>query len=82
MINVSFSLVGRVAEAVGEPRLEYALVPPATIATVVDLMRVKYPLSAELTPSMQFTLNGRPVNQDAELAEGDCVEVSLSGSEH
>ncbi len=76
MINVAVYLSGAAADIVGEKMLEYSVVPPAEVSTVVGMLCAKYPdITTSETP-LQLRVNGQPVAPDAELSEGDTIEIA------
>lgn len=78
MIHIAVKLVGPAAKAVGESKLEYALVPPTGLKGLLDLMYAKYPRLAAKTDSLRFKVNGKDAKPSAKLARGDEVTISLS----
>jgi endonuclease-3 len=77
MIRIAVKLIGPAARAVGESVLEYALVPPARLETVLDLMFAKYPRLAAEADSLRFTVNGNDAQPSARLSRGDEVTMAL-----
>jgi len=75
MVHVEVKLGGRVAELVGYDRLEYALVRPATLGTVLELVALKHASLTDLLKSCRFTINGNPAEISSRLAGGDEVVI-------
>lgn len=75
MIRVVVLLTGRAAELAGETRLEYALMPPAELATVLELMGLRRPQLAGLLPSCRLSVNGRTADGTTTLSDGDEVSI-------
>jgi molybdopterin converting factor small subunit len=76
MINVTVHLSGAAADVVGENRLEYSLVAPAEVSTVVSMICAKYSGITRAETPLQLRVNGQPVAPDAELANGDEIEIA------
>lgn len=79
MIRVVATLTGRAGELAGESRLEYALMPPAQVATVLELMGLRRPQLAGLLPSCRVSVNGRAADGTTVLSDGD--EVTIDSGE-
>jgi molybdopterin converting factor small subunit len=75
LIRITVLLLGRVADVAGEPQLEYALVPPVRVGTLLDLIAVRRPQMAELLPTCRVTVNGENVDPAASLSDGDEVAI-------
>mgnify|MGYP001003525043 CR=1 FL=1 len=75
MTRIVVSLTGRAAELAGEPRLEYALMPPAQVATVLELMGLRRPQLAELLPTCRVNVNGRAADGSTTLSDGDKITI-------
>jgi molybdopterin converting factor small subunit len=75
MIRVTVMLVGRAAELADEPRLEYALTPPAALSTVLELMALRRPSLGELLPACTLSVNGGEVDVASILSDGDEVTI-------
>ena len=75
LIRITVRLFGPAADDVGAAELEYGLVPPATLAVLIGLLRAKYPALAEHADAVRFTVNEEDATAGAELATGDVVAV-------
>jgi hypothetical protein len=75
MINITVTLSGPAAEAAPDPQMEYALVPPARMATLLELLGLRRPELSNLLPSCRVTVNGTEADRDTILADGDRVEI-------
>lgn len=75
MIHIKVVLFGPAVDAVGESELEYALVPPASLSTLADLLFAKYPKLGEASSSLRLAVNGEFTEMGAVLNEGDEVAV-------
>ncbi len=76
MINVAVFLSGTVAELAPEPQLEYALVPPARLGTLLELMGLRRPELAGVLPSCRLMVNGVAADPNTILSDGDQVQIS------
>ena len=77
MIHITVKLTGKVAEAAGESELEYALVPPAGLGMLLELLATRRPAVAGLLDSCRITINGANAARADLLSSGD--EVSIVG---
>jgi hypothetical protein len=75
MVHILVKLDGRLAELVGCDRLEYALVRPATLGTVLELVALKHASLTDVLKSCRFTINGRQADPSSNLAGGDEIVV-------
>jgi hypothetical protein len=75
LLQITVKLSGHAATVAGETTLEYALVPPARLSTVLTLVGLRRPGLAALLPACRFTVNGDDAGRDAALAGGDVVEI-------
>lgn len=75
MIQITVMLTGAIAEAAGEDALEYALVPPARLETLLELIQIKRPAIAGLLNSCDIAINGASADADALLSDGDEVVI-------
>jgi len=80
MIHVSVELNGAAAELVGHERLEYGLVPPATVGTLLELICLKYPELGMHRNELQIVANETPADREVKLAEGMQVIIGLVGT--
>ena len=79
MIQITVKLIGAAAEAAGEDILEYALVPPAKLETLIELIQLKRPALVGVFGSCRITINGANADRTALLSSGD--EVTIIGSD-
>lgn len=79
LIHITVLLLGRVADAAGEPRLEYALVPPARVGTVLELIAMRRPQMADVLPACRVTVNGEHADTQASLSDGDEIAIHPLG---
>lgn len=75
LIQINVTLLGDLADLVLDPRLEYALVPPARLGTLLELIAVKRPELWQTLPGCRCTVNGQTAKQDTVLSNGDIVEI-------
>jgi sulfur carrier protein ThiS len=75
MINLTVVLTGAVAELAHDPKLEYALVPPAKLATLLELMGLRRPELGAVLPSCRVTVNGAAADTNSILSDGDKIEI-------
>lgn len=79
LIQITVKLTGKAAEAAGEDMLEYALVPPAKLEMLVELIQHKRPTLIGVLGSCRITINGANADRAALLSSGD--EVTIIGPE-
>lgn len=75
MVTVNLMLFGPAADAVGASSAEYQLTPPATVATLRDLLFAKYPELLKMGASVRFAVNQEYADAGATLNHGDEVAV-------
>jgi len=76
LVHITVLLLGRAAEVAGELRLEYALVPPARVATVLELIGLRRPDLAALLEHCRLSINGEHADAQAMLVDGDELAIS------
>ena len=79
MIQITVRLTGSAATAAGEETLEYALVPPARLDVLLDLIGTRRPKLGGILGECRITINGANVDSAALLSHGD--EVAILGPE-
>ncbi len=75
LIHVNVRLFGPAADWAGQEALEYALRPPATLATLIELLSAKYPRLGSNAGFVRFAVGGEYAGADHPLREGDEVAV-------
>jgi len=75
LIHITVQLHGRLAEVAGEPQLEYALVPPVRVGTVLDLIGIRRPQLTELLAACEMTVNEQAAGPDTALSDGDKLGI-------
>jgi len=80
MIHITVKLNGPSAKAVGESELEYALVPPAKLDGLLDMMFTKYARLAAKADTLHFAVNGKNVKPSAKLSQGDKVTIKIASA--
>ncbi len=74
MTRVTVRLFGPLVDIAGTDTLEYALVPPASIADLRELLRARYP-RLESSRHLRFAVNEEYAEPDHVLREGDVVAL-------
>ncbi len=77
MIHVRVKLFGPAADMIGSQTLEYNLTPPATLATLLELLYGKYPRLAGGAAFLRFAVNGEYADAEVPkpLVDGDEIGV-------
>jgi len=76
MIQITVKLAGRAAEAAGEESLEYGLVPPVRLGTLLELIGTRRPTLAAILSDCRITVRGAAADSAVLLSQGDVVEIS------
>lgn len=75
MIQVTVRLLGPAVEWVGDEVLSYHLMPPAQLATLIELLHIKYPRLAQRAAFLRYAVNNEYATPDHALADGDEVGI-------
>jgi len=75
MVNVTVRLFGPAIDMVGCESLAYALVEPASLEGLCEMLGARYPKLGANLAYMRFAVNGEYAEASATLAEGDEVAV-------
>ena len=75
MIQITVKLAGRAAEAAGEESLEYGLVPPVRLGTLLELIGTRRPTLAAMLSECRITIREAIVDSETLLSQGDIVKI-------